>query len=339
MTNNPPGGNGIKIVFSAKDETGFSRLYLTCGDFSKFTLLEGVSGEDAITPIFTPDGMGVFFAERHEGRFNLHYYDLSAGRSIALTDDGMNDYAPAISPCGKRLAWCRSPEMTLKGANLAEIFVSDWPEFKPRRLTDNDRMDAYPVFTGNGESVIIESGNTAGLFGLFKINFDDGRETPLSYDPENYGAGIPSAFGGRIVYERCESASPGLFNIFEISLEDNGSPQNIAAWNTPCNPSPRYSPDGKLVAAHRLGDDRASSQIVIFPASGHAPLVEIGGPDERYMLPRWSRDSGVLAFVNSSELALYFLDLSNGGGRPKRIPSPGPYRMQRFMEIYNFDIY
>lgn len=323
-----------KVVFSARNEKGIFRLYLSDG-LSKRKEVKTVFNRDCITPIFSPSGKGIIFSEFDGHDFELEYIDLRSGIPRMLTDNDYDDYAPAWSPDSARIAWCRVPEKTLLRADEAEIFVSEWPDIKERQLTHNARMDAYPVFTSDGNALIIESGRADSLFGLFKVGWN-GNEVPLLYEPQSSGNGIPHVYKNFCVFERTDISNHNFFEVWLLNLGTSAELQKKSDGATPCNPSPRISPDGKWIAYHWAKGK--SSEIVLLPfvRTSENPQKVFRINDSFLKLPRWNRNGAILIAEDSNHNCLVVFDIE---GRKNELYESSGYRYQRFMEIYNFDVF
>ncbi|MCR4442604.1 MAG: hypothetical protein NUV48_10680 [Peptococcaceae bacterium] len=322
---------GSKVVYSAKNKKGFYGLFLSDGT-QKALELPSLFGNDCITPVFSPNGTDILYSEHNGNNFELVQFNLLTNKIKRLTYSDQDNYAPVWAKNGRRIAWCRVPIKEYKFANLAEIFVSEWPSFKERKLTNNSRMDSYPVFSQCGNYIITESGKVDELFGLFMVDWA-AREIPLVYDPQHYGNGIPDVYKDYVVYEKCSKNNPGFFNICVIN---KNQPEQIiieTEWQTPCNPSPRFSPHGDKIACHRKNNGGTQIVILSFKNKLKEELV-IGSDQSQLYLPRWNRDGRCIAVEDRRKQRIIIFDLHGNSRKLIR-----RYRGQRFMEIYNFDIF
>lgn len=325
--------NGSKIVVCASNSSGISRSFIISRN-NDCTELATIFGNDCITPVFSPDGQKVLLSEFDGHYFQLILIDLTSGYARQLTDSGMHNYAPAWSPDGRRIAWCRVPNMLLEYANQAEIMVSEWPQFNERHLTINDRMDAYPVFTPDSGSVVVESGSVDGLFGLFRINWD-GIEESLVYEPARSGNGIPHVFGNYVVFERAVVPDEHLYDVYVMNLSTRES-QRLTHWRTHSNPTPRFSHDGSKIACYRITDDDKSELVILlYPTKENGYTYREIHHGTSLRLPRWNRNSSLIVVQDEWRQSLQVIDLE---GNANEIASP-PVRGQRFMEIYSYDIH
>lgn len=328
-----------RIVYSAKNSQGVYRLYLATilsTGKTEITEIPGVFQKDCITPVFSPDGNAILFAEHDGTKFRIVAHELSTKESRQLTNGKGDDYGPAWSPDGTKIAWCSAPSKSLEGAEYSEIFCSSWPYFKPVRITKNNRMDAYPVFSADSRSVVFESGKVKENFGLFRAYFN-GKEEALYYKPQRSGNGIPHINGKTVVFEGTQDGVKDHFDIYSLELDGRRCRKPLTWWATPCNPTPRFSPDGSLIACHRVSSGGSNIILITLQKEGTKNQETVLGARDDYLrLARWDHAGRYLAAedVKNKTLVLFHRD-----GKKLSIRLPGEYRAQRFMEIYNFDIY
>lgn len=335
-----------KIVFSACNEDGHYKLYLTESQETSTEIPSPLNG-DCITPVFSPDGKEILFCQYDGTDFELMDYNLESKRTIQLTKNDMDDYDPCWASGTGLFAWCRTPKMVIEHMNEAEIYASTWPDFREERISHNGRADCYPVFTVDSKSIIVESGvidpkTGGGIFGLFQIPMS-GKERTLCYSPNTAGNGIPHISGNRVVFEGTTTIDTAKnlsvkLDVFLLDLENNRERQRLTYWNTACNPTPRFSPDGKRIACHRLPSSDGNCQIIILDYSEmkSKERIVIGDKEESLRLPRWNRNGTLLAAEETNKKSLVIID---DRGKHSLLSKAQNYRTQRFLEIYNFDIY
>jgi len=329
-----------KVVFSALNEEGKYRGYISESTHN-YRELKTPFSNNFITPSFSPDGNIVIYAEFDGHGYQLAFTDISQNKTERLTNNKYNDYAPVFSPDGKYIAWCRVPKMELQEADQAKIFISTWPDFHEKQLTANELMDAYPVFTPDNKNIIVERGRVGNLFGLFQIDLQ-GKDFPLLYDPQRSGNGIPHVYNNQVVFERVEVEAPGQLGVFLMDLPSRQIRRLCP--NTPCNPTPRFSPDGTRIAYHNVDQlkllGRVLSEetyiVILGRNSSWSPITCLRSTSKKLILPRWNHDGRVIVGYDFANDQLKVFDLK---GDNALVSAPGKIRNQKFMEIYNYDIY
>lgn len=298
-----------KVVFSSKTKEGSFRLSLH--ERGKSRELPTASEKDAVTPSFSPDGSTVLYSEINGKKSVLCYVTLSDVTTRCLQTESQNNIAPTFSPDGKQIAWVGVPEITPEMGNKAEIFVSSWPQFSPKKVTHNSRMDVYPVFSEDGSFLLNESGDVRSFFGIQKVTLrgrDSQNEKFLVFDPLHYGNGIPHIFKDKAVFERGDN--DGHYNVFEIDIKKPNVLKAKTNWFsqdkdfTSANPTPRFSPDGKWIAAHRCR--KIGCEIVILDAESGNENRVFSPPNRSLRLARWNRNGSLLAAENGNEGVVVF---------------------------------
>jgi Tol biopolymer transport system component len=104
--------DGKTIVVTAYD-TGAPELLLKPTDgVTRSTPLKGLPDGEPYRASFTPDGKWIVYTLRHDGKNDLHAFEIATSRDIALTADGQS-WNPAVSPGGMQLAFLRSSNFTI----------------------------------------------------------------------------------------------------------------------------------------------------------------------------------------------------------------------------------
>ena len=288
---------------------------------------------DQITPRFSPDGRRLAFSQNDGRAFQIVLADLERGGFSVLTGDGLNHTMPAWDGGGRRLVWTAIPVLDVEHGNLAEIHCWDG-DGPPRRLTDNDRMDCYPLVLPDGSGVVYESGRADGLFGVFRADWQ-GNETAIVYQPDAAANGIPDvAPDGRVVFERAEP--PDLGSYFIAEIDEGAAPRRLTPWVVPANPTPRLSPDGSKVAAHGPARNRGDLVIHVLDRENPGQSRIFGGDGECLQNPRWSADGRLIAAEDrlSGEMVVIQDD-----GTISDVLDCHHIRGQHFLEVWNFDIH
>ena len=99
--------DGKTIVVTAYD-SGTPELLLKPADgVARSTALKGLPDGEPYRPAFSPDGKWIVYTLRHDGKNDLHAFEIATSRDIALTGDGQS-WNAAFSPDGAQLAFLRS---------------------------------------------------------------------------------------------------------------------------------------------------------------------------------------------------------------------------------------
>lgn len=103
--------------------------------------VSGLPGGDAYRPSYSADGKWLIYTLRHDGRNDIHAYEIATKRDIALSDDGRS-WAAVPSPDGAWLAFLRERTGTidLYAMELAEALSGGKPR-EAIKLTRGEGID------------------------------------------------------------------------------------------------------------------------------------------------------------------------------------------------------
>ncbi|MDP9245302.1 MAG: hypothetical protein M3O64_01500 [Chloroflexota bacterium] len=110
--------DGKTIVVTAYDNGAPELLLKPADGISRSTPLHGLPAGEPYRPAFSPDGKWIVYTLRHDGRNDLHAFELATERDVALTTDG-ESWNPTFSPDGTQLAFLRST------AFIIDVWVMD----------------------------------------------------------------------------------------------------------------------------------------------------------------------------------------------------------------------
>ena len=104
--------DGKMIVVTAYD-TGAPQLLLKPADGGlRATPITGLPDGEPYRATFSSDGKWLVYTLRHDGKNDLHAYELATKRDFPLTRDGQS-WNPSISPDGSQLAYLRAQDFTI----------------------------------------------------------------------------------------------------------------------------------------------------------------------------------------------------------------------------------
>ncbi|HEV2251086.1 MAG TPA: hypothetical protein VGT60_11330 [Candidatus Limnocylindria bacterium] len=104
--------DGKSIVVTAYN-SGVPQLLVKPADgTARATPLKGLPDGEPYRAAFSPDGKWIVYTLRHDGRNDLHAYELATGRDVALTTDGQS-WNGVFSPDGSQVAFLRAASFTI----------------------------------------------------------------------------------------------------------------------------------------------------------------------------------------------------------------------------------
>jgi Tol biopolymer transport system component len=134
--------DGKTIVVTAYDSGAPELLLKAVDGVARATALKGLPDGEPYRPAFSPDGRWLVYTLRHDGKNDLHAYQLATERDIALTSDGQS-WNPAFSPDGAQLAFLRSTSFTIDlwVMDLGGVLTTGGPPKGTLRITNGEGVD------------------------------------------------------------------------------------------------------------------------------------------------------------------------------------------------------
>lgn len=104
--------DGKTIVVTAYDSGVPELLLKSASGVGRATPVKGLPRGEPYRATYSPDGQWLAYTLRHEGKNDVHAFELATSRDVALTSDGQS-WNPAFSPDGSQLAFLRSVDFTI----------------------------------------------------------------------------------------------------------------------------------------------------------------------------------------------------------------------------------
>jgi len=278
---------------------------------------------------------------------------------FSCADDGTLAYVPGSDQSGRLLAWVSrdgavqpvdlpvgiyndvrlSPDglravVAVGNSGSADIWVYDFNRHTFTRLTF-DGINATPVFSGDGNSVIYSSINAAGhTTALRRVPADGSRAPETIADlPTRIFIGKAPRDGRSLIIAFGNLATSGKTDIQRLALEPGATPVAIAA-----SPFDEYaaaaSPDGRWVVYQ--SDDSGRDEIFVRDltgAGGRWQVSTTGGEE-----PVWSADGREIFY--RSETRMMSVPITPGARFEMGVPRvlfDGAYRMRSDTNI-SYDV-
>jgi serine/threonine protein kinase len=258
-----------------------------------------------------PASLFVMAVDRSSKRRLTFPSEQSSGGHIPMgRAEFLGDFAPAVSPDGRTVAFYR-----LEGHGTGDIYlVSFAGREEPKRLTFEEAWLERPAWTPNGLELIFSSGGPFASSSLWRVSSSGGKPERLPIGGDNAGQPAISSGGNRLAYVE-RSADVNIWQLqIPRSAQTVTSPPIKLIASTRHDAGPQFSPDGRRIvfSSDRLG---SGLDLWVCDVNGLNPqqLTSSGGST-----PRWSPDSRRIAFdaVSGGHTDIYIIDADGGKPRP-----------------------
>ncbi|HEY8806319.1 MAG TPA: hypothetical protein VIN70_01875 [Candidatus Limnocylindria bacterium] len=134
--------DGKTIVVTAYDNGAPGLLLKPTDGVTRSTPITGLPDGEPYRPTFSPDGRWIAYTLRHDGKNDLHAFEIATSRDIALTTDGQS-WNPAFSPDGGQLAFLRSTSFTIDlwVMDLGGVLTSGGAPNGSQKITNGEGLD------------------------------------------------------------------------------------------------------------------------------------------------------------------------------------------------------
>jgi Tol biopolymer transport system component len=255
---------------------------------------------------------------------DIYVVNVEGSARARLTRDPAEEFSPAWSPDGARIAFSRftgshfqifvmyadgsgaeqltfgdaaatgavwSPDGTriafTRCKNSCDIYVMDADGRNVRRLTHGDLPgDESPSWSPDGRSIAF-----ADIDGIFAIGDGGGAWSRVTDGPADDANPAWSPTGGDIAFD----SSRGLFNgdIYVVGVTGKGMHQ--LTDSAPLDSHPSWSPDGRSIAFMRKATKKAQARVFVMNEDGTLQ-TNVGAIGDAYSTPTWSPDGQKLTY-------------------------------------------
>jgi eukaryotic-like serine/threonine-protein kinase len=253
----------------------------------------------------------IVFVSNRDGNNEIYVMEADGSRQTRLTKSPGDDWSPAWSPDGERIAFTSTRRARMAGVH--NIFVMDADGSNVQQLTRNQAWDEYAAWSPDGRQIAFTStaDNNAEIF---VVNADGSSPRRLTFNTADDAEPSWSPDGQRIMFT---SRRTGAWQI--LTMDTTGNNQVSVTSDDFNYQHPVWSPDGHRIAVFSDRDGNAEIYVMNDDGSGLSRLTRNDARDEH---PSWSPDGSAIAFLSSkvgsaSDVYIMWAD----GSQPTRLTS------------------
>lgn len=272
--------------------------------------LSGPPGRVNEEPAWSPDGSQIAFSSNRSGNYDIYIMNSNGSNLRQLTSDPLaslyfvpgnaDDYAPAWSPDGKRIAFVSGNNKLSTSFVDTDIFIMDkdgqnivrwkgslpnsadnYPNWSPDGCCIVFSSSPFPDVTGTGAAdIFMASANSDNEAKITNLTMLEAINSDPSWSPD----------GNRIVFASFKDESWHIY-----AMNKNGSDFVQLTNGLDSEYSPAWSPDGTRIAYTAVLGGKADIFVMNPDGTNVTKLTQ--GPANSF-LPAWSPDGRRIAFVS-----------------------------------------
>ena len=246
----------------------------------------------------------IAFMSNRDGPLEIYVMNANGSGQTNLTNNGVQDLAPAWSPDGSKIAFG-------SGVLTWEVFVMNADGTGRTNLSNNAAaIDSGPVWSPDGSKIAFNS-DRDGNFSIYVMNADGTGQTRFTNNgAENY-VGSWSPDGSKIAFASTAGSIDGNFSIYVKNADGTG--QHRLTSTAADDYLPAWSPDGSQIAFTSDRDGNDNIYVMNANGTGQTRLTNHSGQDYE---PAWSPDGSKIAFTSDRDgnLEIYVMN-ANGTGQ------------------------
>src|SRR6266567_1021284 len=214
-------------------------------------------GSVALSPRISPDGSRLAFSALTKDSWQIMMYSLDLGRTVAFPRFGGDNFSPAWSSDGTKIALASS-----MNSGLSEIFLADASGAGAKRLTTG-KGDVSPVFNPKTNGQIAWVSGRSGLPQIYVMDADGSNVQKVT----DQGYAVSPAWspnGLLLAFSWIRNYGPGIPGSQDIYLMDIASRQIVQLTHDGGrNDFPSWSPDGRHIVfqSNRGGTEQIWSML------------------------------------------------------------------------------
>jgi Tol biopolymer transport system component len=262
-------------------------------------------GGEGPTVATTVENGRIAFASFEESDWQIFTVNPDGTDITKLTDLSTNQFHPASSPDGARIAFDVQGE---DGRTEIDVMGADGSNLEP--LTEDSDWNYLPAWSPDGTQLAFVS-NRDGNDEIYLMNADGSGQTRLTSDPEEDLSPAWSPDGTTIAFQSNRDANNEIY----LMNTDGSAVTNLTDSPTSGEFGPAWSPDGTRIA---FSSDRDGNPEIYVMNTGGTGLTRLTVDPSHDWSPAWSPDGSRIAFESDRDgpVGVYVMN-SDGTGVSK----------------------
>jgi Tol biopolymer transport system component len=259
---------------------------------------------------WSPDGKTIAFVDflPPNDNFRIHLLSLDTleSKAVAHPAECINDWLPAFSHSGTKLAYVCLLNEVSKEFGIYTVSLSGGPAVAVTRFTTGMGYPQGIAWTANDKKLILSRPRLSDDFELDEVTVADGSLRGLPFGQDGGHLAI-SPKGDKLAFE---VAPFHRIDIWRKDLQHPEAPAVKLISSTRSQGIPQYSPDGRHIA---FTSKRGGTWDIWMSDADGTHLVQLSDDkNSPAVYPRWSPDSQKLAFdsMHSGQPEMFIVDIA-----------------------------
>ena len=243
--------------------------------------------------VYASDVPYIAFSSNRNWNYDIYIMDIKGKNLQNLTNSPANEFEPAFSPDGQRMAY-----VSYRHDGYAEIYVMNLQTKVSHRLTHHPKHDNNPAWSPDGRWIAFDS-NREGTYDIYKIEPDGKNLQRLTHEGRR---NLNPAWSPDSQFIAFDSSGRVDKRGIYIMDADGGNPRHLA--NQPrAGLVSSWSPDGKQIA---FCDLILGNRDILLTPDRNIYTVNVDGSDLRKrtrhpaddLAPVWSPDGKSIVYYS-----------------------------------------
>jgi TolB protein len=232
---------------------------------------------------------GILYSGSQDGGAEIYSINPDGSGLYRITNDGVNDTYPDVSPVGPAFAWARFSG----DGQTSEIYSENLDGSKRKQLTFLGTVSIHPRYSPDGQHIAFASAVPGAGAEIFTMNSDGTSVARLTTSMRNSQSPSWSPDGSQIAFQ--SAGANGMPSVWVMYASGGGQHELLTCPPPGCT-HPKWSPTANEIAVERL--DGSGIYIVDATTGVQTGYVPSAWP-ELDAMPTWSKDGQKIIFSST----------------------------------------